>query len=85
MYNAHELRQFFYYQLYPVFRGIMSSDDWSHLMLLQHSMLLLGGFQLSPVPQNNMEKATSQLNKYYSGFSAVEYSGIRPSLKNEYF
>ena len=48
-------------------------------------MLLLGGFQLSPVPQNNMEKATSQLNKYYSGFSAVEYSGIRPSLKNEYF
>ena len=54
-------------------------------MLLQHSMLLLGGFQLSPVPQNNMEKATSQLNKYYSGFSAVEYSGIRPSLKNEYF
>ena len=59
-YKAHELRQFLYYQLYPVFRGIISSDDLSHLLLLQHSMLLLGGFQLSPVPQNNIEKATSQ-------------------------
>ena len=30
-------------------------------------MLLLGGFQLSPVPQNNIEKATSQLKLYSSG------------------
>ena len=67
MYNAHELRQFFYYQLYPVFKGIISSDDLSHLLLLQHSMLILGGFQLSPVPQDNIEKATSQLKLYSSG------------------
>jgi hypothetical protein len=66
-YKAHELRQFLYYQLYPAFRGVVSTNDLNHLLLLQYSMLLLGGFGHQPVPDADIDEATTALKAYSSG------------------
>lgn len=63
-YKHHELRQFLYYLLFPVFNGILKKEPFEHLLLLQQAMLLLGGFSPNPVPQSDIDLATELLKKY---------------------
>ena len=63
-YKAHVLRQFLYYLLYPVFRDILHPDTLDNLMLLQLSMIQLGGFQKGPVAPHIINKARYNLKRY---------------------
>ena len=66
-YKAHELRQFLYNQLFPVFRGILPTEELKHLLLLQYAMLLVDGFGHELVPESDIHEATAALKAYYSG------------------
>ena len=63
-YKFHVLRQFFYYHFFPAFRGILLQSDLQHVMLLQHAMLLLGGFCPDKVSEANIREATAVLKEY---------------------
>ena len=63
-YKDHELRQFQYYFLYPALKGILTTERFNHIMLLQHEMLLLGAFHPDPVPHENIDQASELLKLY---------------------
>lgn len=63
-YKHHELRQFLYYLMYPVFNGILPDDHLEQLLLLQQAMLLLGGFSEDRVSEENIAEATRLLKLY---------------------
>lgn len=63
-YKHHELRQVLYYCLLPVLKGVLTKDRLDHIMLLQQSMLLLGGFNPSPVPPSDIKEASRLLKMY---------------------
>lgn len=63
-YKHHELRQFLYYLLYPVFFDILPDAQLEQIMLLQKAMLLLGGFKKDPVSEDNIMEAIRLLKLY---------------------
>jgi hypothetical protein len=63
-YKHHELRDFKMYNLFPVFDGILQNNQLENIMLLQFSVLLLGGFDPSPVEETNIREAEDALKKY---------------------
>ena len=63
-YKFHELRQFLYYHLYPVFEGVLSDSHLNNVMRLQYSMLLLGSYNPDPVPTEDIDVAQRQLQTY---------------------
>lgn len=63
-YKDHELRQFLYYLLYPVFCNIPQPDHLDQMLLLQKAMLLLGSFNPNPVPEEDIKEATRLLKLY---------------------
>lgn len=63
-YKDHELRQFLYYLIFPVFSGILNSVDLEHLMLLPQAMLLLGGYNPDQVSEDNIREASRLLKLY---------------------
>jgi hypothetical protein len=63
-YKHHELRDFMMYNLYPVFDGILQDDHLCNVLLLQYSVLLLGGFFPSPVEEDDIRGATAALKTY---------------------
>lgn len=63
-YKFHELRQFLYYLLFPVFKGILNDSELENLLRLQYAMLLLGGCNPNPVSTCNINRARSELKEY---------------------
>jgi hypothetical protein len=63
-YKDHELRQFLYYLLYPVFNGILAKEKVDALLLLQQSMLLMGSYNPAPVEKEDTDDARRLLKTY---------------------
>lgn len=63
-YKFHELRQFLYYLLYPVFHGVLTDSHLVNILRLQYAMLLLGAYNPNPVPEDNIDAARDQLKDY---------------------
>lgn len=67
LYKIHEVRQFLHYSLFPVFFAILPAAELQHLMLLQHGVLLLGGFGYQPINHEEIEAATVSFKLFSSG------------------
>ena len=63
-YKFHELRQFLYYLLFPVFEEVLTKDQLVNILRLQYVMLLLGSYDPNPVSESNINKASDQLKLY---------------------
>jgi len=63
-YKFHEIRQFLYYLLFPVFNGVLSPEHLENILRLQYVMLLLGAYDPSPVAKSNIQKSSEQLKLY---------------------
>ena len=63
-YKHHELRDFMMYYLFPVFNGLLKKNQLENILLLQYSMILLGGFQTTEIPANDITEATRILKLY---------------------
>ncbi|KZS01800.1 Uncharacterized protein APZ42_001432, partial [Daphnia magna] len=63
-YKHHELRDCMMYNLFPLFDGILQDYQLHNIMLLQYSVLLLGGFDPSPVEHANITEASAVLKQY---------------------
>lgn len=70
-YKHHELRQFLFYLLFPVMKGVLSKERLVHIMMLQQSMLLLGGFNPNPVSTEDITEASRLLKGYVQ--QCIEY------------
>ena len=77
-YKHHELRDFKMYNLFPVFDGILQDDQLANILLLQYSVLLLGGFDPSPVKNENIREASVALKKYVQQLIDFSFQ-IRPT------
>ena len=63
-YKHHELRHFLYYLIYPVFHDVLNEDMLDHAMKLHEGMLLLGGFNPNPIPQEDIDLSSQILKQY---------------------
>lgn len=63
-YKHHELRNMLMYYQFPVFHGILDKTDLINIMRLQKGMLLLGGSQTTPVPNENITEASAEFKTY---------------------
>ena len=72
-YKDHEIRQFLYYLLYPVFNGILSKEKLDTLLLLQQSMLLMGSYNPKPVQKEDNNEARRLLKSYVKALIEFGY------------
>jgi len=77
-YKHHETRDMVMYILISVFSGILQDDKLENLLLLQYSMLLIGGFDSAPISHDNIKKASGVLKLYVQQLIDFGYP-IRPT------
>jgi len=66
------------YILIPAFCGILQDEHLENLLLLQYSMLLIGGFANDPVSHDNIIEASRVLKMYVEQLKHFKYP-IRPT------
>lgn len=77
-YKHHEIRDMLMYILIPVFSGILQADKLENLLLLQYAMLLIGGFDSSPISSAKIKEASRVLKLYVQQLIDFGYP-IRPT------
>ena len=71
-YKTHEIRRLGYL-FFPVFHGILHSEDLHRLMLVPYGMQLFGGFNPAPVPPENVIKAKKAFRSFNEQTLAKKY------------
>ncbi len=77
-YKHHEIRDMLMYILIPAFCGILQDEHLENLLLLQYTMLLIGGFANDPVSHDNIIEAFRVLKMYVEQLKHFKYP-IRPT------
>ena len=77
-YKHHELRDCMMYIFFPVFHAVLPNNHLENILLLQYSMILLGGFQTNAVSEENVKEAIRALKLYVQQLMDFEIP-IRPT------